>query len=159
MRYTRTSRRALTFVRFLVVRLFRAVAVLRLFGPLSVLLGLLLVAHRAVGLLLVRVGCRRGRLLGGDARRRWSVRILSRWPVRVLPGRSRPVVVRSRLRRWPVVREHRVLGHPRERGHLTVGVETAERKRSHRFGAALHPHQNHCGETRGRRKEKKKHRD
>jgi len=38
-----------------------------------------------------------------------------------------------------------VLGGAGERGHLTVGVEAAERERAHRFGAAFDPDDQCCG--------------
>ncbi|KAF0771398.1 hypothetical protein FWK35_00013655, partial [Aphis craccivora] len=82
-------------------------------------------------------GCRS--LLSHDARRRWPVRVLGgrRRPVSVLRGRLRSVVVRAGLLSVAAA-EHRVLGQAGERGHLPVGIETAERERTHGLRIALH---------------------
>lgn len=90
-------------------------------------------------------------------RRRRSVRVLRvRRPVRILRVRRavrvlrlhrRVAAVRADRGRRPVAGEHRVLGHAGERGHLTAGVETAERERTHRFGTAFRPKDDHLGKT------------
>lgn len=149
-----SSKRTLTSVLFLVVTLFHAVVALfprigwRSRFRWTVLLRLLLTARgrRAAVLLLLFVGRVGGgrRLLSRDARRRWPVRVLGgrRRPVSVLRCRLRSVVVRAWLS--VAAAEHRVLGQAGERGHLPVGIETAERERTHRLRVALHSHEDHC---------------